>query len=111
MTYPRAGTAASPASRRARPKPPAWETWIVSIGFAVCHAPIRSRISRLAYDSAIARNEAARDVLSKTATRSRVPRSARASVQPTGPAARIRAAVAGGYLAPPRLDVRDALGR
>src|SRR5204862_6290979 len=109
--YPRAGTAASPASRRARPKPPAWETWIVSIGVAVCHAPIRSRISRLAYDSAIGRNEAAREGLSKTATRSPVPRSARASVQPTGPAPWLRTAISGAGIAPQRLDVLDALRR
>src|SRR5881392_42854 len=111
MTYPRAGTAASPASRRARPKPPAWETWIVSIGVAVCHAPIRSRISRLAYDSAIGRNEAAREVLSKTATRSRVPRSARASVQPTGPAPWMRTSISGAGIAHQRLDVLGALRR
>src|SRR2546422_2704828 len=111
MTYPRAGTAASPASRRARPKPPAWETWIVSIGVAVCHAPIRSRISRLAYDSAIGRNEGAREVLSKTATRSPVPRSARASVQPTGPAPWMRTSISGAGIAHQRLDVLDALRR
>src|SRR2546427_12191540 len=111
MTYPRAGTAASPASRRARPKPPAWETWIVSIGVAVCHAPIRSRISRLAYDSAIGRNEGAREVLSKTATRSRVPRSARASVQPTGPAPWMRTSISGAGIAHQRLDVLAALRR
>src|SRR5438309_4864949 len=111
MTYPRAGTAASPASRRARPKPPAWETWIVSIGVAVCHAPIRSRISRLAYDSAIGRNEVAKEVLSKTATRSPLPRRARASVQPTGPAPWMRTSVSGAGIAHQRLDVLDALRR
>src|SRR5881392_326140 len=111
MTYPRAGTAASPASRRAWPKPPAWETWIVSIGVAVCHAPIRSRISRLAYDSATGRNEAAKEALSKTATRSPVPRSARASVQPTGPAPWMRTSISGAGIAHQRLDVLDALRR
>src|SRR5882762_5953580 len=111
MTYPNAGTPASPASRRAWPKPPAWETWIVSIGVAVCHAPARSRISRLAYDSAIGRNEVAKEVLSKTATRSPLPRRARASVQPTGPAPWMRTSVSGAGIAHQRLDVLDALRR
>src|SRR5882672_3688940 len=111
MTYPKAGTPASPASRRAWPKPPVWETWIVSIGVAVCHAPTRSRISRLAYDSAIGRNEAAGEVLSRTATRSPVPRRARASVQPTGPAPWMRTSVSGAGIAHQRLDVLDALRR
>src|SRR6266403_1501170 len=111
MTYPKAGTPASPASRRAWPKPPAWETWIVSIGVALCHAPTRSRISRLAYDSAIGRNEAAREVLSRTATRNPVPRRARASAQPTGPAPWMRTSVSGAGIAHQRLDVLDALRR
>src|SRR3989441_7047585 len=111
MTYPKAGTPASPASRRAWPKPPAWETWIVSIGVAACHAPTRSRISRLAYDSAIGRNELAKEVLSKTATRRPVPRSARASVQPTGPAPWMRTSISGAGIAHQRLDVLDALRR
>src|SRR5207245_5407550 len=86
-------------------------TWIVSIGVAVCHAPTRSRISRLAYDSAIGRNEGAREVLSKTATRRPVPRRARASVQPTGPAPWMRTSVSGAGIAHQRLDVLDALRR
>src|SRR6266480_2478435 len=111
MTYPKAGTPASPALRRAWPKPPAWETWIVSIGVAVCHAPTRSRINRLAYESAIGRNEVAKELLSKTATRSPVPSSARARVQPTGPAPWMRTSVSGAGIAHQRLDVIDALGR
>src|SRR3979490_2781737 len=111
MTYPKAGTPASPASRRAWPKPPAWETWIVSLGVAVCHAPRRSRISRLAYDSAIGRNEGAREVLSNTAARSPVPRGARASAQPPGPAPWMRTSVSGAGIAHQRLDVLDALRR
>src|SRR5258708_1371195 len=111
MTYPKAGTPASPASRRAWPKPPAWETWIVSIGVALCHAPTRSRISRLAYDSAIGRNEAAREVLSRTATRSPGPRGARAGAQPTGPHPWTRTSVSGAGIAHQRLDVLDALRR
>src|SRR5437660_734185 len=111
MTYPKAGTPASPALRRAWPKPPAWETWIVSIGVAVCHAPTRSRINRLAYDSAIGRNEVVKEVLSKTATRSPGPSRAKASVQPTGPAPWMRTSVSGAGIAHQRLDVIDALGR
>src|SRR3979490_1371295 len=111
MTYPKAGTPASPASRRAWPKPPAWETWMVSIGVAVCHAPTRSRISRLAYDSAIGRDPAAKEVLSKIPTRNPVPRSARASAQPTGPAPWMRTSVSGAGIAHQRLDVLDALRR
>src|SRR3989454_11318647 len=109
MTYPKAGTPASPASRRAWPKPPAWETWIVSIGVAACHAPTRSRISRLAYDSAIGRNEAAGEVLSKTATGSPAPPKARASVQPTGPAPWVRISVSCAGIAHPRLAGIDDL--
>src|ERR1700694_678030 len=84
---------------------------MVSIGVPARHAPTRSRIRRLAYESAIGRNEGVKELLSKIATRNPVSRSAKASVQPTGPAPWMRTSVSGAGIAHQRLDVIDALRR
>src|SRR5712692_8380976 len=80
--------------------------------------PSRSSIRRLAYDSASGRNTGGAEAASTSATRSADPRKARASVQPTRPAPRIRTSTlkgrtstAGAGIAHQRFDVLGKLGR
>src|SRR6185436_5632001 len=87
------------------------ETWMVPIGVgeSECQAPTRSRIRRLAWDSATGRSAAGADFClctSKTALPCRC--SSKAKAQPTGPAPWMATS---GRIAFQRFDVRDALGR
>src|SRR5712692_4365125 len=86
---------------------------MVSIGVASspCHAPARSRIRRLAYESAIGLKEDFAVETSRTATSRPEPRKPRASVQPTGPAPRINTSMPRSGIAHQRLDVVHRLRR
>src|SRR5262245_55191090 len=97
-----------------RPKPPACDTWIVSIAqyFGLWNAPIRSRMIRLPCESAIGRKAASGRVGGSTsATVSPQPRSETASAAPTGPPpATTTSHSSGTPIAHQRFDVVDALG-
>src|SRR3954468_10571900 len=95
-----------------RPNAACWETWTLRIGVTSSerHTPRRSRISRLACESASGRNAALDSVLPRMATFRCEPRRASASAQPTGPAPRMRTSVPGAGIAHQRFDFGDALG-
>src|SRR5512134_1102218 len=99
-----------------RPNPPAWETWIDSIGVVRMrsNAPTRSSTSRLPCESATGRSGASGFARGSTSTTERaLPRSARARVATTGPppATTTSAASVPARIAHQGLDVVDALGR
>src|SRR6185503_3907253 len=96
-----------------RPKACCCETWIVSMGVTARprHTPRRSRIRRLAYESAIGRNPGRASVLPRIPTLRCESRRAAASAQPTGPAPRMRTSIPGAGIAHQGFDLGDALGR
>src|SRR5215510_14439448 len=96
-----------------RPKPSCCETWIVAIGVTSSepHTPRRSRIRRLACESASGRNAALVLLFPMTLTFKCEPWRSSASAQPTGPAPRMRTSVPGSGIAHQRFDLGDALGR
>src|SRR5262245_4756906 len=96
-----------------RPNACCCETWIVSIGVTAspCHAPSRSRIRRLACESASGRNAARVSVLPRIPTFRCESWSASASAQPTGPAPRIRTSISCAGIAHQRFDLGYPLGR
>src|SRR3954453_10405745 len=75
-----------------------------------CHTPRRSRIRRLACESASGRKAALDSVLPRIATFRCEPERASASAQPTGPAPRMRTSVPGPGIPHQRFDFGDALG-
>src|SRR3954471_3194572 len=95
-----------------RPNAACWETWTLRIAVTSSerHTPRRSRISRLACESASGRNAALDSVLPRMATFRCEPRRASASAQPTGPAPRMRTSVPGAGIAHQRFDFGDTLG-
>src|SRR3989442_5007665 len=98
---------------RMRRKPRCWEAWMVSTGVAAssCHTPSRSRIRRLAYDSAIGRKAGFAVLEPKMPTLNFDCCRASASAQPTGPAPRTRTSISCAGIAHQWFDVRNALGR
>src|SRR5215213_10053747 len=98
---------------RVRPKPPACETRIVSIGVTArsLQTPMRSRIRRLAYDSVIGRKPGTADFLSRISIVRFESASASASAQPTGPAPLIRMSGTAAGIAHQRFDIVYRLGR
>src|SRR3989442_2934050 len=98
---------------RMRRKPRCWEAWMVSTGVAAssCHTPSRSRIRRLAYDSAIGRKAGFAVLEPKMPTLNFDCCRASAIAQPRGPAPRTRTSIACAGIAHQCFDVRNALGR
>src|SRR3954468_19674231 len=98
---------------RVRPKPPACETRMVSIGVTARsdQTPMRSRIRRLAYDSVIGRKPGAADFLSSSLTVRFESARASARAQPTGPAPLMTMSGTAAGIAHEGLDIVDRLGR